>query len=566
MGLSNDLISQFVKVTKDKTDVKTESTVYGTAVEYDDKMYVKLDGSDLLTPIETTTDTKAGERVTVMIKDHTATVTGNLSSPAVRTETVDQISTKIIEVDNVLADKVSTKELEAETARINTLVSDNVTIKDTLTATNAKITNLEAQDVSISGKLTAAEADIVNLNADLATFNGLVTENLETINADIYNLEATYATFDTAVAKDFEAVHGVIDNLDSKFATIQNLDVAKGRIDDLEATRLTATSATIKNLQADVADIDTLIFGSASGDVIQSSFSNAVVAQLGNAMIKSAMIESVSADQIMAGDIITNNVRVTSDDGRLIISDETMQISDKNRVRVQIGKDASNDYSINIWDADGNLMFSQGGITDSAIKEAIIRNDMVSENANISAKKLNIGSLFSAMNEDGSNTLYSSKVLLDADNQTLNVAFTNMTTKVTTAENNASAAQTIASNANNIASNALSAATNAQDDINNLEIGGRNLLLNTSDEYHSFSVTSGGWGSNVGTKYVEVGETYTFSYYVKHTGTTLKMAAMFTIWKTDGLLSSFSPLSLTKVMLKNKSTSMPSTLSPVSLW
>lgn len=79
MALSNDLISQFVKVTKDEVDTKKETTVYGTIVEKDGDKYVKLDGSELLTPITSTTDAENNERVTVMIKDHGATVTGNIS-------------------------------------------------------------------------------------------------------------------------------------------------------------------------------------------------------------------------------------------------------------------------------------------------------------------------------------------------------------------------------------------------------------------------------------------------------------------------------------------------------
>ena len=91
MALSNDLISQFVKVTKDEVDTKKETTVYGTIVEKDGDKYVKLDGSELLTPITSTTDAENNERVTVMIKDHGATVTGNISSPSARTETVKEI-------------------------------------------------------------------------------------------------------------------------------------------------------------------------------------------------------------------------------------------------------------------------------------------------------------------------------------------------------------------------------------------------------------------------------------------------------------------------------------------
>jgi hypothetical protein len=307
MALSNDLISQFVKVTNDNSDSKKETIVYGTATEHDGSMYVKIDGSELLTPISTTADVKNGERVTVMIKNHNAIITGNISSPAARTGTVGEVNYS----------------LRALTARIDKLVADTIT-----------------------------------------------TDNLSAINASI------------------------------------------------------------KNLDADVADINTLIFGSATGDTVQTSFANTIIAQLGDAQIKSAMIQDISASKLKAGDIITNNVRIKSEDGSLIISDETMQISDDTRVRVQIGKDAFNDYSINIWDADGELMFSQGGITDHAIKDAIIRNDMVSENANISASKLDIDSLFEEINKDGSNTIKSTRVYLDDEKQTLDLAFKGLTATV----------------------------------------------------------------------------------------------------------------------------------------
>ena len=72
-------------------------------------------------------------------------------------------------------------------------------------------------------------------------------------------------------------------------------------------------------------------------------------------------------------------------------------------------------------------MFSKGGITDSAIKSAIIRNDMVSDTANIAAHKLDIDSLFEEIN-GSSKTIKSSKIYLDDKNQTLDVAFESMST------------------------------------------------------------------------------------------------------------------------------------------
>lgn len=353
MGLSNDLMSQFAKATVDKR-VETETTVYGTVVEYNDKYYVKLDGSDRLTPMPATAEALPNDRVSIKIKNHTATITGNVSSPAARVGRVEEIDGKLA---------VYIPKIEADSAAIKVIESKYVKTEQ-LDAIEGRFDTLEANDVTINEKLTAKEADIEKLKADFAEF--------ERVDVDYIKAEV--------------------------------LDAVSGRIGDLES---------------DVADIDTLIFGSAAGDVIQPSFANMVVAQIGDAQIKSAMIESIS----------TTEVTVKSSDGRLLISDETIQISDENRVRVQIGKDGNNDYSINIWDADGNLMFSEGGITDSAIKDAIIRNDMVSDNANISASKLDIDSLFTEIN-NSTKYIKSTKVYLDEENQTLDVSFKQMATDV----------------------------------------------------------------------------------------------------------------------------------------
>lgn len=499
MGLSYDLISQFVKVATPTTKSSTESTVYGTAVKYNDKMYVRLDGSDLLTPISTTADILPDERVTVMIKDHTATVTGNISSPSARTDDLKDAVNEISRFEILIANKVTTEELDAEIARIDTLVTENATIKEKLTAVEADIETLNADNVTINGKLTAAQGEITSLKSEkldvtVANAQFATIENLEATDASIHNLEATYGDFADLTATRLTAAEADITDL-----TANKLDVAVANATYATIENLNASNANIDILKTGIADIETLIFGSASGTSIHTSFANAVIAQLGNAQIKSAMIESLSASKITAGDIYTNNVRVLSEDGRLLISDETIQISDATRVRVQIGKDAAGDYSINIWDANGKLMFSEGGITDSAIKDAIIRNDMVSDTANISAHKLNIDSLFEEIN-NGERTIKSAKILLDTEKQTLDVAFTALSGDVSSHGSSISVMQ------NQIASKVwkqdINAATNTMNtkfsaleqdvdsisatvsshktQLENLKIGGTNLIRNST--------------------------------------------------------------------------------------
>lgn len=90
MALSNELVKQFAEITNDAGPQNTETTVYGTIVEVEDGLYAKIDGSDTLTPVTTTVKVKDGHRVTISLKNHTATVTGNLSDPSAYSIIVDE--------------------------------------------------------------------------------------------------------------------------------------------------------------------------------------------------------------------------------------------------------------------------------------------------------------------------------------------------------------------------------------------------------------------------------------------------------------------------------------------
>lgn len=82
MELNKDLISQFVKNTKDdKKTTKKETFVRGMIVKNDKGVYcVKIDGSDIYTPATITTNVNVEQPVTIMIKNHSATVIGNVTT------------------------------------------------------------------------------------------------------------------------------------------------------------------------------------------------------------------------------------------------------------------------------------------------------------------------------------------------------------------------------------------------------------------------------------------------------------------------------------------------------
>lgn len=240
MGLSSDLISQFVKATKDEKKKSTEATVYGTVVGKDGDLYVQLDGSDVLTPVSSTVKMESGERVIVRIKDHTAVVTGNLTTQSARSDDVDDIVNEIAEFEIIIADKVSASELDAERARIDELVAENVTITGRLEASEAIISELEADYLVVNELLTAHEADIKKLSAEkldaeFAEITYATIENLTATNAQINNLEATYGGFVELVADRFEALDAEIINLSAEYAAIDFANIGEVAIKNLIA-------------------------------------------------------------------------------------------------------------------------------------------------------------------------------------------------------------------------------------------------------------------------------------------------------------------------------------------
>lgn len=242
MALSHELISQFAKIVKDDKKQSSESTVYGTVVtDGNGNKYVKLDGSDQLTPLtdserpsadSTTASANEGERVSVLIKNHTATVTGNISSPSVRSEdfkNLDDQVTDIKKFDIVLAERV-----QANEGYIKKLQTDKAEVGD-LTAANAKIAELETKKASVED-LNAAKAEITDLkttklDTEVANATYATIKSLDATNANIENLDATYGQFQELATNKFAAVDADIKKLDTEKLSATTADAKYATID-----------------------------------------------------------------------------------------------------------------------------------------------------------------------------------------------------------------------------------------------------------------------------------------------------------------------------------------------
>lgn len=422
---------------------------------------------------------------------------------------------KKLMVDNLTATNATIKNLSGDVLKFKTgefenLKSDVASFKETTTtnlnAANAKIEDLEANTVKTS-ELEAKVGTFGYLKATDASLTYATITNLKAESGKIDDLQSDYATFKTATVNDLKAAN----------ANIQNLTATKATITDLNAA-----TAKISVLEGNYANLNTLVNGNLTSANIQNLTLTSKNTTIENGMIKNAMIENLSFDKITGMDINTTNLTVHSSDGKSKWSDNTIQVSDANRVRVQIGKDASNDYSMSVWDKNGNMIWDALGATEKTIQRKIIRDGIVADDANISGSKLDINSVIKEVN--GSTTkLKSSTIVMNDKNQTLDVVFNEMETTVADnlssaklyADGKLSDAQKYAlEQANSALSSAKSYADSAVD---NIEVGGRNLLVQknitqgylSTDGKGSFISSGGGdqtsdWIDVSGNKYITI--------------------------------------------------------------
>lgn len=521
MALSNDLISEFVKATRDKQKVTKESTAYGKIVKQGDNVYVQLDGSDLLTPVSSTTVVKDEDRVMVTIKNHSAVVTGDLTNPSANDKDVKEIGNNITEFEIIMADKVTTQDLEA---------------------INAYFENIKA----VSGKyteLSAITAEIETLQAKYANMDHISAKDVQIINAEIETLKGKFGEFTQMSVEDLEAINAEFSNIvaynaEFTYVSAEVLDVIKGNINELNTKKLDAESAKII-----YANID---------------FSN----------IGEAAIEKLFSDSGIIQDLIMSDGKVT---GQLVGVTITGDLIEGNTVKadklVILGEDGLY-YKLNVnalgeTTAKSDPKYQNGLdgsiiVAESITAEKIAVDDLVAFGATIGGFHIDDHSLYSGVKNSVSNTTQG--IYLGDDGQ-IAIGDSNNYMKFFVDENGMYKLEISASSIKFGTSGKTVEETinEVKDEIDNISIGGTNLLRGTQTQdttvgniienaqktsivYKTCTVfiTSSAW-ADIGFDFktqiidrnlVKVGDKVTYSIYAKTDDTNI-IPILFFASKTD---------------------------------
>ena len=287
MALSNEIISQFAKLTNGNKETEKEDILYGTVVISDGKKYVRLDGSNMDTPISSTTNIKANDRVMVMIKDHSAIVTGNITSPSANQESVDDLNNKTDDISNqvtkfgiIVSYKISTDDITALNATFEAMkaISGKFSELDAVTAAietlQAKIASVEYLDAN---DISAINAEIENIQANFGSFTGVTTEDLNAFNAEITNLTARVGNFTYVSTEVLNAMKATIRDLDTKKLSAEQADLKYANIDfsnigEAAIEKVFADSGIIKDLVVSGGKITGELVGvTIKGDLIEGN-------------------------------------------------------------------------------------------------------------------------------------------------------------------------------------------------------------------------------------------------------------------------------------------------------
>ena len=267
MALSYELISQFAKLATSNTKNNNGTTVYGyVGSDEDNNKYVIPDGSNQKIPIDSTgatvTSVENGNRVSVLIKDHTAIVTGNISSPSATSGDIiavlDTVQSREAYIKNLIADEVTLGKLKAEEVTIAALIGKTAEIDDLITE-KATITDLIAKKIDANVVITDY-AKIKDLETTRADIDELVTGKLEAKDAEIDRLYAKTTDIENLYAKKAE-----ITNLDSKFVNIDFANIGNAWFEEFFSR-----SAIIKDLTiGDTTVTGELVGVTIKGDLIE---------------------------------------------------------------------------------------------------------------------------------------------------------------------------------------------------------------------------------------------------------------------------------------------------------
>ena len=416
------MLADVVLNAKNKTVQPYTTTAIVKSVN-DNTIYVEIPGSDRATPVKNSTvSVKKGDVVDLVVSHNDTHITGNRSDVAASQTETSQISNTVtktaqameatrLEMDNKLdlvgneivalnnsitmqGNKiemlgsditVANSTIEAQNSKIETIKSQISTIGSTISTIESTIETQSSDIVTLDSKISTQDSKINTLSSTVSTQGSAInsiSSTIETLNSTVESQGSAIITLGSTVEtlnSTVETMNSTVETLNSTVETqnsaIQTLDSNVkiiGSAFQVKDGTLTGISEILTNiLKTDYAEVNLLNVNNAwivDGKIKEGAIGTTEIA---DASITTAKIDELSADVIKTGTLRTERLILTTDE----IDPET---GEKKVALITALNAKVNDGEGNILDgaviADDTIEASKINVVDLNAFEATIGN------------------------------------------------------------------------------------------------------------------------------------------------------------------------------------------------
>jgi hypothetical protein len=320
MALSQDLITQFAKLTVEPKDTNKAEIVKGTYKKVGDIEYVQIDGSEIWTPVKSTVNATAGDKVKVEIKNHIATITGNITNPSASSREVDTLADTVDEHGNTIKQMNNT---------ITQQGSSILTIDSTLNQVESTVNEYKAivdiQETAIQAHDSAIRANTANIAINSSDIRSQ-GDDISSLNTTVRSQNTTINTMNDNIRSQGNQITAINNTVVSQGNTI----IQQGNTISEHDTQITTDHANIVILNSGftiengvLTGLSQIVLDTLTSKYADIDFANIDIAAIATLFTESGIIKDlVVDDQHITGELVGVTIKGDLIEGNTVKADK----------------------------------------------------------------------------------------------------------------------------------------------------------------------------------------------------------------------------------------------------
>ena len=392
MSLSKNLINQFVKVVNYEKKESKESTVNGTYKVIDGVKYVQIDGSDIWTPVNSMVQADDGDRVKVSIKDHNATITGNITNPSAGSSSVQDIKDTVDEHGN------------------------------TIKQINNSIEQQGNSIIQIDNSIKQVENTILQYDNTINQQNNKIQQFENTINQQNNTIEQIDNNI-TQMGDDIESINNTVIAQGNTIIQHDNLIEQQGNIISQQGNTIIQQGTTLETFNSQIKIINSgfkiedgvltglsdIIVEKLKTDSLDATYANIDFTNINYAAVKKIFTESgIIKDLVVEEGNITGELVGVTIKGDLIeantLKADALVVKGENGLYYKLNVDALGETTASSDEKYQNGLDGSVIVANSITAEKISVSDLVAFDATIGGFNITENSIYSGVKDSVNNT------------------------------------------------------------------------------------------------------------------------------------------------------------------